>query len=767
MRIAVFLICATVATAQTRINPGQVGPIIPSAATLVIPSASGQYAGSTWFGISGNTGVTSISGAYALEQGTLTTLNGPLTFTVGSTIGASCTTAPGITYSWIFDGSLFWVVGPGCTTKPTSYPAITGYLIDALFSTLSVACSSAVAQGKTLALTRTWDLNGTCAANIYAFYGGILAPSSGHTTTLTGSFDGVVSQHFSLSAGGVFATGLGFSIKAMYPQYWGAVGDGDTSTGGGTDDSTAIQNAINNLPMFRIPTLSMLSQTFRVNTGLSMDQGDHIVCDGNYRNGAPFQVNFMAGADNITLLKTVQGARGINVTGCTFDLSPGSVGYTATDGVWADTTPEFAFEGNTYLHIPVGHAGMKGGGMLEGKINDTFCTHSAGWCMDLQETYGAGGGADYGINTGVINNSRASSADSGFRISGNATIDYMLWETAGLPTGLKAGIDFEEALGTVTDPTTFIDARGIYIESSSVDAQTSGVWFNGTGLTMTGGEIVFNGQGVSTTWEGTCITIDHTGPSLRTVNISGMNMNVCSTALLIDKLPANVSTLQGGISITGNSWENNTATIATATNASPSVLTIANHNYTNGTPVTVSGALGNTAINGKRIVQGVSGNTFTLTDTAGNAINGNGAYTTGSGTVNGASMVVGPDTSLQNIVISTIPLTFDVPNYGHLVSLGINNPSNSLITALESAASSNNALAVTALTAFTNINACIKVQGLAHTLQAGANTLNLNGGGALAIKKKQDPAANIGTAYAVNSNFSACYNAADNVWQEQ
>jgi hypothetical protein len=38
---------------------------------------------------------------------------------------------------------------------------------------------------------------------------------------------------------------------------------------------------------------------------------------------------------------------------------------------------------------------------------------------------------------------------------------------------------------------------------------------------------------------------------------------------------------------------------------------------------------------------------------------------------------------------------------------------------------------------------------LAHTLQAGANTLSLNGGAATSIKSSRNPANNIGTAYAV------------------
>jgi hypothetical protein len=69
--------------------------------------------------------------------------------------------------------------------------------------------------------------------------------------------------------------------------------------------------------------------------------------------------------------------------------------------------------------------------------------------------------------------------------------------------------------------------------------------------------------------------------------------------------------------------------ITAATNASPSVLTAAGNNLQNGQVVTISGALGNTAIRGKRIVTNVSGANFQITDTDGNVINGNGVYAGG------------------------------------------------------------------------------------------------------------------------------------------
>jgi hypothetical protein len=84
-----------------------------------------------------------------------------------------------------------------------------------------------------------WDLNGTCTADIQALKGGGFSPASGHTTTLTGSFDGDLTQHFDLSSGGsVNLTSAKF--PTLYPQWWGALC-------GTTDDTTALQNSFNAL----------------------------------------------------------------------------------------------------------------------------------------------------------------------------------------------------------------------------------------------------------------------------------------------------------------------------------------------------------------------------------------------------------------------------------------------------------------------------------------------------------------------------------------
>ncbi len=69
----------------------------------------------------------------------------------------------------------------------------------------------------------------------------------------------------------------------------------------------------------------------------------------------------------------------------------------------------------------------------------------------------------------------------------------------------------------------------------------------------------------------------------------------------------------------------------------------------------------------------------------------------------------------------------------------------------------NNAIAGALPTVTVTTGQCVTVQ-LGHTLQAGANTFNLNATGAVAIKSHLNTANNIGTAYAATGRWSGCFN---------
>src|SRR5574337_1569410 len=68
--------------------------------------------------------------------------------------------------------------------------------------------------------------NTTIAANLRFAARAILKPASGVTITLSAPFSAPLSQIFDLSAGG--SIGLPNGLAAVYPQWWGAKGDGVT-----------------------------------------------------------------------------------------------------------------------------------------------------------------------------------------------------------------------------------------------------------------------------------------------------------------------------------------------------------------------------------------------------------------------------------------------------------------------------------------------------------------------------------------------------------
>ena len=108
-----------------------------------------------------------------------------------------------------------------------------------------------------------------------------------------------------------------------------------------------------------------------------------------------------------------------------------------------------------------------------------------------------------------------------------------------------------------------------------------------------------------------------------------------------------------------------------------------------------------------------------------------------------------------NTGTTTAPV-FTVLNVGNLTNyIATENGANNAIAGTLTDSSGTN------ITLVAGVRVLIK---LAHTLQAGANTFNLNGGGAVAIKSHLDVANDIATAYAVGSIVSLVYDGTQ--WQD-
>lgn len=105
-------------------------------------------------------------------------------------------------------------------------------------------------------------------------------------------------------------------------------------------------------------------------------------------------------------------------------------------------------------------------------------------------------------------------------------------------------------------------------------------------------------------------------------------LNLCVTSA---KVPTDSSTTpsyrvygDSGFVVGGSLSAAETGSITNATNASPIVVTSANHGLTTGQRVTITGVGGNTAANGTFTITKVNDNSFSLDGST-----GNGAYTSG------------------------------------------------------------------------------------------------------------------------------------------
>lgn len=120
-----------------------------------------------------------------------------------------------------------------------------GVTCDANFATLPLAC--AAAGTGTLYLTRTWSALTTqsIACNIQALANGIIKPASGQTVTLTKSFDGDLTQHFDLSAGGAVSLQ---KVGVVWPDWFGAKPYNFGGSGSTFDNAVALTGLISALP---------------------------------------------------------------------------------------------------------------------------------------------------------------------------------------------------------------------------------------------------------------------------------------------------------------------------------------------------------------------------------------------------------------------------------------------------------------------------------------------------------------------------------------
>lgn len=113
-----------------------------------------------------------------------------------------------------------------------------------------------------------------------------------------------------------------------------------------------------------------------------------------------------------------------------------------------------------------------------------------------------------------------------------------------------------------------------------------------------------------------------------TLNKTTISVSSVFAPLDADALPVYRIYGPNGFMITGSLAFKDTGSIQGASNASPTVVTSANHGLTTGMKITISGILGNTGANGTYVVTKLTSNTFSIAvDTsAGGVYSGGGSW---------------------------------------------------------------------------------------------------------------------------------------------
>jgi hypothetical protein len=228
-------------------------------------------------------------------------------------------------------------------TRDGLWPNGPGYIVAADYGTdqaaLEAADAVAASAGKQLVIGRTYSITSTPAnpltATLKILPGGTISIANGVTLTINGTLDAGLYQIFSCTGTGKVVYGVG-AVKEVYPQWWGATGDGTT------DDFNPVQAAITaalspsyvsgaGTPIIPVTFIGQFSITSCLNAansrGVQLQGGGTEIGRGSNiigKTGAGHAILDVSGSVAATV-------KGLNFVGVTSTLGI-ITGYTTVDG---------------------------------------------------------------------------------------------------------------------------------------------------------------------------------------------------------------------------------------------------------------------------------------------------------------------------------------------------------------------------------------------------------------------------------------------------
>lgn len=183
--------------------------------------------------------------------------------------------------------------------------------------------------------------------------------TTGFTLTINGSFTANRAQCFAGSGTVVFGGG---SVAEVYPEWWGAIGDGST------DSVTALQTCIDRVAAMGGGTVSLGNGDYRISTGIKIPDGVRLIGQGTLST-------FLTKTGSGTI--TVGSAANTSLV-CLDTLTQGSASNVFNGAIWIDDAVRAEFIEIAYMTIQsTGNAattanaqiGIGGVGFSEGSLH--------------------------------------------------------------------------------------------------------------------------------------------------------------------------------------------------------------------------------------------------------------------------------------------------------------------------------------------------------------------------------------------------------------